>query len=174
MRLQPFAGLIADLQGGLAYNFLNVPGKSRTRGDVRAIASYGYGLFPELGSPDRLTLPIKPFANAFLSAGYYSRYENSINYALLRAGLRVAEWKYIALDIYVRGNMVVDAKRDFYNNVAEGSFGIRPMPYFPWGLNILGEFHRGLYWDSGSVGIPGNRYYNTFRLFLVIDQALCF
>ena len=174
LRAQPFTGMIFDAQVGGGYDLIERPGIDRFQEDFRTVLSYGNGWFPELQFPERLRFPFKPFADGYFSAGYYSRYKNSIVYLQARAGFRVAAYYYTALDIYIRGDLVGDTQREYYNNIAEGSAGIRFIPYHPIGVSVLAEFHRGVYWDANSNFAPANRTYNTFRLFLIIDQPLCF
>jgi len=169
LRIRQSDSFFADVQLGVAYDLLER--STRTRGDVRALLVYGNGIFPDLAIPERLAFSLKPFADVYTSTGYYSRYRNVIGYYQARAGLRVLEWMYSSVDVYARGDCIADTRREFYNNVLEGSIGVRVNAYQPWGISVLAELHRGLYW---ARQVPVDRSYDTFRLFLVIDTMLCF
>ncbi len=172
LRAQPFSGFTADVQAGLAQSLIDRPGEAMTRGDFRVVASYGAGWYPPLRMPDRIAWPLSTFGDVYVMYGYYSRYANTIGSLQARAGLRIAEYRAASFDLYLRGDVIGDSRRDYYNNVAEASVGARIVPDLGWSLAILAELHRGTYW--GSSGIP-NPYggYTSFRLFLVFDRFLC-
>ncbi len=173
VRVQPFKGFNADIQGGVAVDLVDRPGMSASQGDFRAIASYGVGMYPELATPNFLHFTFKPFVDLHMSGGYYSRYVNTISYAQLRGGFRAVEWQNTAFDLYLRADFASDTKREYYNNIAEASIGVRLIPSYLWNLSVLTEYHRGTYWDSGLSTGPYNRYYDSFRLLLVFDQPIC-
>ena len=174
LRVQPISGLSAELQGGVAIDLMDRPGMTSTEGDFRSVLSYGVGTFPELAVPDGMRLTFKPFVDMYLSGGYYSRYKNTIGYAQLRAGFRAMEWRTTALDLYLRGDGAADSKREYYNNIAEAGIGLRFIPSYIWHVSILAEYHRGTYWDTGLSTGPYSRWYDTFRLMLVLEQPFCF
>lgn len=173
IRVQPFKGFSADVQGGVAIDLIDRPGKSASQGDFRAIASYGVGALPELATPNSMRFSFKPFVDLYMSGGYYSRYVNTIGYAQARGGFRAVEWQNTALDLYLRGDFAFDSKREYYNNVVEASVGVRLIPSYLWNVSILAEYHRGTYWDSKLSTGPYDRYYDSFRLILVLDQPFC-
>lgn len=174
IRVQPLTGFTADLQAGVAVNLIDKEGEKRTREDFRALLFYGAGLFPDLTVPDHVRFPFTPLADAYASAGYYSRYKNTIGYTQARIGVRALEWGYSIADLYLRGDFGWDTEREFYNNIAEVSIGGRWTPYWPLGLSVLAEYHRGKYWDNGIPTGTFDRYYSSFRVFLVFDKNLCF
>lgn len=171
LRLQPADGLLADLQAGIANDLIETNSQSRSRGDVRCIITYGNGFFPEPAIPEHVLLPFKLFADVYSSFGYYSRYQNAIGYHQARAGVRALEWMYSSVDVYLRGDFVIDTQREFFNNVIEGSVGLRLIAYQPWGIAMLAEFHQGSYWGDQA---PVEHSYHTFRFFLIVDRTLCF
>ena len=173
IRVQPFKGFSADIQGGVAIDLMDRPGMSATRGDFRAIASYGAGTYPELATPNSFRFSFKPFVDFYASGGYYSRYKNTIGYAQVRGGFRAVEIQTTALDLYLRGDFASDSQREYYNNVAEASVGIRFIPSYLWNVAILAEYHRGTYWDSKLSTGPYDRYYDSFRLLFVFEQPFC-
>jgi tetratricopeptide (TPR) repeat protein len=176
LRFQPTRWWTIDLQPGITFDLIDRPEKKRTDVDFRALTSLGGGISaPVLVSP-ALCAPFAPFADAFLSAGYYSRYTNVIGYSQARAGLRALAYQHTALDLYLRGDFTFDAlsnHREFYNNTVEGSLGARLVPDHRWGVNLLTEFHRGFYWMAPPAGSGRDRWYNSFRVLLVIDRYLC-
>jgi len=171
-RFQPLNGFTTDVQIGIAYNLTNQAIEDRTRVDFRAVSTYGGGWFPEIALPGKLVFPMNPFADFYASFGYYSRYTNAIGYAHIRAGIRAAAWGYSSADIYLRSDINVDTERIYYNNIAEGSVGLRLVPDFQWGVSLLAEYHWGKYWGTQSP-LPVDMYYRSFRLFLVLDSFLC-
>ena len=176
IRVQPGRWWTLDIQPGITFDLLDRPGRDRTDFDFRVLTSLGGGISaPVLVSPT-LRAPFSPFLDAFLSAGYYSRYENMIGYSQARAGLRALAYRHSALDLYLRGDFTFDAlsrNREFYNNTFEGSFGARLVPDHRWGISLLTEFHRGFYWMAPPAGSGRDQWYNSFRVLLVIDRYLC-
>jgi tetratricopeptide (TPR) repeat protein len=176
-RIHPFRGATIDLQGGIAIDLLDRPQEPAARGDLRALASYGWGLYPVPASPEQMQLTFKPFVEAMAMGGYYSRYRNVLGFGHAKTGARVLEWWRSYVDLYVRADLVADTQREFYNNIMEGSLGLRIIPDFGWGLQILAEFHRGLYWDTSLPTAPYDRWYSSGRFYIVIDQPfgpICF
>lgn len=169
LRIRQSDRFFADVQLGIAYDLLER--SNHTRGDFRVVIVYGNGFFPDLAIPERATLSLKPFADVYTSTGYYSRYKNAVGYYQARVGLRVLEWMYSSVDVYARGDFIADTRREFFNNVLEGSIGVRVNAYQPWGISVLAEYHQGLYLVR-EVAV--DRSYKTFRLFLIIDTMLCF
>ncbi len=170
LRLQPFAGARLDVQGGIAIDLIDRSGGHAERGDFRALASYGWGRYPEPASPDHMQIRLKPFVEAMVMGGYYSRYENVIGFGHAKGGFRLLEWSRSYGEMYLRTDMVADTKRDFFNNILEVSAGIRIVPDFGIGVQILAEYHRGLYWDRNLPSAPYERWYSGGRLIVAIDQ----
>jgi len=102
--------------------------------------------------------------------GYYSRYSNVLGFGHAKTGARVLEWNRAYTEVYLRADVVADTRREFYNNILEGSIGLRVAPDFAWGLQILAEYHWGTYWDKSLPTTPYDRYYSSGRLYIVIDQ----
>jgi tetratricopeptide (TPR) repeat protein len=172
-RLQPIRAWTIDVQEGVAYDILSRPGKKRTEADFRALTSLGTGYFAPVDVPYGLRAPFAPFADGFVSFGYYSRYEDAIGYSQARIGVRALGYRHTALDLYLRGDFTFDTQAIYYNNTAEGSIGARLIPDYRWGINLLVEYHRGAYWVDPPYGQLSSRWYNTFRLILVVDRYLC-
>ena len=170
LRVQPLPGATIDLQGGLAIDLIGKPEEPEARADVRALASYGWGLYPAPAAPERLRLSFKLFVEAMALGGYYSRYSNVLGFGHAKTGARVLEWNRAYTEVYLRADVVADTRREFYNNILEGSIGLRVAPDFAWGLQILAEYHWGTYWDMSLPTTPYDRYYSSGRLYIVIDQ----
>jgi hypothetical protein len=170
IRIIPFGGMTLDLSAGLAYNTKLYEDRSRTQGDVRAVASYGLGIYPIPTSSDRLRFDGTFFADAGISAGYYSRYDNGIAYLQGRTGVRLLELGPSAFDPYIRVDFAADTRREFYNNFVEGGLGIRVIPHHAWGVNILFEAKRGLYVGNSRLLASDGSSYGTVRLFLILDR----
>jgi len=172
LRAQPIRGLSGDLQAGITFDLLKRPEKSIVRPDLRAVASYGNGIYPAFTTPDVPTWSVSLLADLYTSAGYYSRYENIIGYAQGRAGIRAFAYRLTAVDCYLRGDFTWDTEREFYNNTAEASIGLRVIPDHRWGVQVLIEYHEGWYWGP-DAGNPYGTRYNSTRLFVILDRFFC-
>jgi tetratricopeptide (TPR) repeat protein len=175
VRVKPFAGLMIDVQEGLAIDLLDKGAGTTSRGDFRAVANYGAGIYAPFTVHDRLEFPLQPFADVYASAGYYSRYRNGIAYAQARAGLHAVEVSRTSLDVYARLDLVRDTEELFYNNLVEIGGGVRLTPNVEWGLYLIGEYHRGFYWDVSTAATQERALlysaaYNSVRLFVIFDK----
>ena len=171
LRAHPFAGFAVSVQEGLAVDLIERPTSSRVRNDFRAVGIYSYGIYTPFNRHPDLQTPFAPFADMYASFGYYSRYQNGIGYLQGRAGLRVIEVSKTAADVYLRGDLVRDTEKQFYNNEIEGSVGVRLIPDVDLGFYLAGEFHRGTYWSVSDAPIPYDSYYSSFRFFLIFDRT---
>jgi hypothetical protein len=170
LRFLPFAGATIDIAAGIAHDIKFMNRTPRTRGDVRAVVSYGLGAYPVAAFPDRVRFASSFFADAGLSSGYYSRYENGITYIELRGGMRCLEWGPSAIDGYIRLDLAADTKREFYNNYAEAGVGIRIIPHHAWSVNFAVEAKRGSYVGGTRSQSPDGTAYGTFRAFMILDR----
>ncbi len=172
LRWTPSDNSAIDVEGGQAYD-LRVQGtRSRWRGDFRAVASYGTGIYPLPTRTDRARLAGDLFADAGVSAGYYSRYENVIGFFQGRAGMRAAEWGPSALDLYLRSDVVADTRHVYSNNLVEGGIGVRVVPDHAWGAAVHAEWRRGTYLGGSRTSAPGGAWFSTFRLMVVMEKYL--
>ncbi|MDH3252564.1 MAG: tetratricopeptide repeat protein, partial [Ignavibacteria bacterium] len=174
VRVEPVRNFITDIQAGMVFDLVERPGKASTNGDIRIVSSYGAGWYPSVATAPELAFSFLPFADFYSAVGYYSRYSNVIGYGHGRGGARIATSGPASLDVYLRADLSGDTDRAFYNNIAELSVGARVIPDYRWGLSILLEQHRGTYWGSSTTARPYERYYSSFRIFLVLDKPLCF
>jgi hypothetical protein len=171
LKASPFTGFQVTIQEGLSVDLIERGGRASTRGDFRAVALYGNGYYAAYSRHTDLRFPCSPFADLYSSLGYYSRYTNTIGYVQARAGVRPLEVNRTVVDLYLRGGMVRDSEKEFYNNILEGALGVRLTPNVTWGLYLLGEFQRGYYWEVGGPAPPYDRYFDGFRLFLILDRT---
>jgi hypothetical protein len=172
VRFLPLRGLTVDLQTGYTHATLTRAGESPDRIDLRAVATYGAGIYPDLQVPAGFATPLSPFADVYASAGWYSRYENVLGYFQGRAGVRALAYRASALDVYARANLTADTEREFYNNTVEAGLGILAIPDHRWGLSLTIEVLRGTYLGPQSLN-PRDRFYGTARIILSFDRFLC-
>lgn len=169
--IRPFRGLQFNTQYGLSYDFIKREDKSRIAGDFRSLIIYSDGIYPSLNLHDDVRIPLSPLLDVYSSLGYYSRYKNFIGYLQARAGARFFEVGYTAADIYLKGSLVRDTEKEFYNNQLSGAVGIRVVPNVTWGLYLAAEFHRGYYWDVGTTYNPYDSYFSSFRFFIIFERT---
>lgn len=177
VRVKPLAGLMIDVQEGLAFDLIDKGSGMKTRGDFRAVAVYGTGIYAPFSVHPELTMPMTPFADLYASAGYYSRYTNGIAYAQGRLGLHALEVKRTSADVYARLDLVGDTERLFYNNLAEIGVGFRLTPNVDWGLHFVAEYHRGFYLDVSAAATAERTLlydaaYHSGRFFLIYERTL--
>jgi len=171
VRLKPFRGFQINIQEGAALDLITSDSKSKVLGDFRSVAVYSNGVYAPFSLHSDPRAPLYPWADLYSSAGYYSRYKNSIAHLQGRAGLRFLEVSNTVLDLYVKGDLILDAEKEFYNNLTEGALGIRLTPHVQWGLYLAGEINRGSYLDRSGTENPYDTYYNGVRLFLIFDRT---
>jgi tetratricopeptide (TPR) repeat protein len=178
VRLQPITGVLLDVQEGLAFDMIDRgTGGNKPRGDFRAVATLGYGIYPPYTFHPDFRMPFYPFIDLYASAGYYSRYKNSIGSVQLRAGLRPLEVANTVADVYTVGSIVLDTEHEFYNNLVEGGIGARFTPHVGWGLHVAAEYRRGMYLDVSDIATARrvalyDRAYESFRFFVIFERSL--
>lgn len=113
--------------------------------------------------------PLRTFADAGGSLGYYSRYrDNAIGYVQARAGLALFGRHAPALALYAPFNAVKDTNHDFFNNLTEWGGGAEFQPWPRLSLKLRVEVLRGTY--TGIVGRdpnPFGRHYDDIRVTLL-------
>lgn len=171
IKAEPLYGLQLKVQQGIAFDLVKVGERAVIRGDFRAIAIYNNGIYPTFSLHDDVRLTLSPLLDVYSSLGYYSRYDNGIWYLQGRGGARMLEVYYSAVDIYLKAGLARDTRKEFYNNLLEGGFGIRLIPNINWGLYLIGEFQRGYYWDIVTTPNRYDKKYNSFRIFIVFDRS---
>jgi tetratricopeptide (TPR) repeat protein len=183
IRAKPLTGLQLSIQEGVAYDLIKRNYRARANGDFRAVVVYGNGIYAPFSLHDDFRAPLLPFADMYSSVGYYSRYQNTIGYLVLRGGLRLVEVSNTVSDVYGRLNFARDATfnlsadhgliepNDFYNNINEWGVGLRIAPNIHWGFYLVGEFLRGMYSNSDLLPSAREQYYDGFRFFLLFDRT---
>ncbi|HEX4048208.1 MAG TPA: hypothetical protein VH309_10260, partial [Elusimicrobiota bacterium] len=163
IRIQPpgwNANLTAEEDGAL--NLTRSASRPRdTEADGQVVlADYGYW-----------DGPVRTFADAGWSAGFYSRYrDNLIALLQLRAGGKVWDDQTSRLLLYAPFNVVKDRNRDFYNNLWEYGAGVEFQPWINRNVKLRVEYLRGVY--MGITGVDPNPYgrvYNDLRVLLVFS-----
>ncbi len=168
--IKPLRGLTLIGQGGVGYNLIDDGSKSRFKEDFRGLLIYGDGIYAEISTPRNFQISFKPFTDIYSSTGYYSRYKNAINYTSVRGGVRFIEFGKSGVDIYARLNGAIDSENLFYNNLAEWGGGIKIIPHYSFGLNLIAEFERGYFWRKSSH-LPDNLFYNSFRFYIIFERS---
>jgi hypothetical protein len=170
-RVTPLTGLQLSVQQGIAIDLIQRGSSATTRGDFRAVATYGNGIYANYLYHQDWRYPVIPFADLYSSFGYYSRYQDGIGYLQARGGLRLLEVSRTVGDIYGLAGFSKDTEKEYYNNVAEIGLGARLTPNVNWGLYLAGEYRRGTYLDIATkTPLPYDSYYSSFRLYLIFDR----
>jgi hypothetical protein len=175
-RYKPAPWLWFDAQEGVAFDLVERAGENQVRNDFRLIATGGSGIYPDLRVHDDVQAPLTLMADCFGSAGYYSRYENFIAYLQGRLGVRAMEVSRMFLDVYLRGDLALDANGDYYNNIYEIGPGMRFTPNPDWGLFLMVEYRNGHYANySDEMRQEREQFYppsyDAWRFFLVFDRT---
>jgi hypothetical protein len=164
-------GLELRAQIGLAYDLVQQDsGAARTMGDFRALLNFGNGIYPNFGYHNNVRVTFEPLLDIYSSVGYYSRYKNVIGYFQARAGTRIFEWEYSAIDLYTRSMYVKDSGDEFYNNQIDAGIGLRILPVYKWDLYIMPEYYRGVYLQNFQRPPDFTKYFGGFRLFIIYDH----
>jgi hypothetical protein len=116
---------------------------------------------------------MQPLFDLYSSAGWYSRYENTIGLIQARGGAEVASFRTSALCVYLRTNIGWDTKADFYNRIIELGPGLQFIPHRSWGMSITVEGLRGFYWSGSRADSPYGSAYSSIRIFLLFERPLC-
>jgi Flp pilus assembly protein TadD len=113
--------------------------------------------------------PLRTFADAGGSVGYYSRYQDDVIGQLqLRAGFKAWDNNVSQVTLYAPVNVIKDSNLEFYNNLVEIGGGMEFQPWTKVNLKIRAEFLRGTY--MRVQGVDENPYgpqYNDLRITLV-------
>jgi tetratricopeptide (TPR) repeat protein len=171
LNTKPFTGFQFNLQQGVAFDLIKRRTRASVMGDFRAVAIYGNGIYPSFSLHNDMQFPLSFLADVYSSLGYYSRYKNCIWYLQVKTGLRMIEISNSVMDLYLKGALVRDTEKEYYNNQLEGAIGFRIIPDIRWGLYLIGEFNRGYYWNVGTTRNPYDNYYNSFRFFIIYDRT---
>ena len=135
IRVKPLADLpvVAFVEAGAAYDLVQ-QNRKRWREDIRAVVAYydewNMGLDCDAGK----LFGIRPVADLYADAAYYSRYDNLITSGRFRPGLRVFETDTTAVDLYGIAAVNWDVDGVSSNRFAELGAGLALRLYEPWRL----------------------------------------
>jgi len=150
----------AFLETAAAYDLI-YQNRPRWRGDLRA----GLMLYDERGTATdyRQTISMLPhyMATYYANGTYFTRYSNFIAEFRSNQGLRVMQWHYTTLDVYLTGRVVADGLRLFFNNYVELGPGFIWTPYALHHVKLRADVVRGHYLPAGRSFNPFAPYYNN-------------
>lgn len=153
------------IEGGKAHNL--ILDESRTnrwtndfRGGINLYKDWGMG--PEYVGC--IKFPFKQVGNVYGDLSYYSRYNRDwIGQLRLREGLRVLQYHYSVLDVFLQLEAFADTQRDFFNNVVDFGPGITFIPDVRWGVALRTVALRNRYIHVNSpTPNPYGKYFNNF------------
>jgi tetratricopeptide (TPR) repeat protein len=149
--------LVLFAEAGAAYDLV-YQDRPRWRGDFRAAAAYynEWNMGLDCGA-DRL-FGIRPVADVYADAAYYSRYDNLISFARARPGLRVFETEGTAIDLYATAAIDWDVAGVASNRYVELGFGVAFRLYDPTRLVLRVEGVRNFATDADD--------FNYFRVLM--------
>jgi tetratricopeptide (TPR) repeat protein len=183
LRALLFTGFSVSLQEGAAFDIVGRTDIDFVRDDFRFFMTYGNGIYaPYMFHPD-VKFPFYPILDVYTSLGSYSKYKNTIGYLQLKGGVRPLEVSKTVFDVYgklnfardwavniLRDNASIKAK-EYYNNIDEWGLGCRITPNVDWGVYLDAEYLRGVYSHADLLPADRDRYYNSFRFYIIIDRT---
>lgn len=135
LRVRPLTGLALFIEGGAAYDLVD-RGRGRWRGDLRG----GFVYYNDWNMAPREGGGIRPVADVYADGIYYSRYDDNVLFtARVRPGLRLAESRRWALDVYLHGAAGFDTKGLCDNQFEELGGGAAVRLFGPAGLTFRAE-----------------------------------
>lgn len=117
--------------------------------------------------PPKVFTPWTYFGEAYTDIVWYSRFDdNWIGYLKLINGVNVVQWhkeRGIA-QLYLRGNLMYDTNKVFYNNFFEFGPGFRVRPWEKWLVTFYAEYYMGFYIQRNKYAFnPLQYYFNGFN-----------
>jgi tetratricopeptide (TPR) repeat protein len=157
LRVRPLVELpfYVFVEGGAAFD-LTDRDRAPWRGDIRGGLVGYYEWNTELACPLVDRFPLRPVADFYVDAVYYSRYGNFIAYGRARPGLRLFESEQITLDGYALIAGSTDSRGVKDNRQADIGGGISVRFYDLLGLTVRAE--------GVHVFRLGNSSYTDFRI----------
>lgn len=149
--ITPFRGIpfVAFIEGGKAVDLV-YQNRARWRNDFRT----GLAYYNEWGNESRYTFTptfhIHLKNDIYADAIYYSRYINTIATARVRPGFEFFRYKTTSLSLYLKGNIIEDKRREFFNNLIEYGPGIVFTPSDRYNVSLRYESLNGHYLPAGS------------------------
>ncbi len=165
LSLQPLKSIPALLyvEYGAGYDLID-RNRELWRPDFRSGITFYQYWGPGSHFSPKLVFLMKPQADAYGDFSFYSRYEdNWIGAGRIRAGFRVAEFKYSSIGVYLKGAYVFDTNHEFFNNIGVVGVGASITPFNPLNLIFRVERNYGFYVpvNSPSPNPFGPRYKET-------------
>lgn len=160
--------LFIYLEGGAARDLYD-RARERWRADLRTGLMY-YQEFGKMPSYyGKLTYSTDYYAIWYAEMTYFSRYDNNVIASVrTHQGIRLIQYKSSMINLFVRGRVIEDTNRDFYNNFAEigPGLGIIPSNRFNFEINL--DYINGMYLPAGGrEKNPYAKYYSNKRALLL-------
>ena len=160
--------LFIYVEGGAAHD-LFFRARRRWRPDLRA----GFMYYQETGA--RPSYYSKPkystdyYSTWYAEMTYFSRYDNNVIASIrTHQGIRLIQYKSSMIDLFVRGRVIEDTRRDFYNNFAELGPALAIVPSNRYNVEIHLDYINGMYLPAGGAQRnPYNKYYSNKRALLL-------
>ncbi len=183
VRAALFTGFAVSAQEAAAFDLIGRHNVDFPQEDFRLFATYGYGIYAPYTLHSDARFPFYPTLDLYSSLGAYSRYKTTIGYLQVKFGLRALEVSKTVFDIFGKVNFARDwamnilrsnssfKAKEFYNNIDEWGGGCRLTPDVDWGVYIDATYMRGFYSHGDLVPEGRDRYYNSFRLYLIVDRT---
>lgn len=156
--------LFVYVEAGGAYD-LYLRARERWRPDLRA----GFMYYQEVGArPSYFPEPkysTDYYAIWYAEMTYFSRYDNNVIASIrTHQGIRLFQYKSSMVNLFVRGRVIEDTLRDFYNNFAELGPGLAIIPSNRYNLEIHLDYINGMYLPAGGrQPNPYGKYYPKKR-----------
>jgi len=159
--------LFIYVEAGGAYD-LFPRARDRWRPDLRA----GFMYYQEVGARPSYFFEPKYSMNYYgiwyAEMTYFSRYDNNVIASVrTHQGVRLFQYKSSMVNLFIRGRVIEDTRRDFYNNFAELGPGLAIIPSNRYNFEIHLDYINGMYLPVGGRQInPYGKYYSNKRALL--------
>ena len=159
--------LFVYVEAGGAYDLYD-RARDRWRPDLRA----GFMYYQEVGArPSYFSKPTYStnyYAIWYAEMTYFSRYDNNVIASVrTHQGIRLFQYQSSMVNLFVRGRVIEDTRRDFYNNFAELGPGLAIIPSNRYNFEIHLDYINGMYLPAGGrEPNPYSKYYSNKRALL--------
>ena len=165
----PRVPLIGYIEAGAAYDLI-YRDRDRWRGDLRG----GFMYYQEVGKQaayySDLTIMPDYYSTYYADITYFSRYANNIIGTLrTHQGVRAVQYKSSMVNLYLKGRLIQDSQRQFFNNFAEAGPGLGLIPSNRYNIELRFEYLKGVYLPAGGSFNPYSKYYVN-----KVVQLLCY
>lgn len=160
--------LFVYVEAGGAYD-LFFRARERWRPDLRAGFMYyqEFGAMPSYyGTP---TYSTNYYSIWYAEMTYFSRYDNNVIASIrTHQGIRLLQYKSSMINLFIRGRVIEDSRRDFYNNFAELGPGLGITPSNRYNVEIHLDYINGMYLPAGGrQPNPFSKFYSNKRALLL-------